>query len=92
MNFIRKIFPFVPAKGEVGKFILALLFYILLTPIGLPVGVIVLGITIVLAVLVPIFAILLPVYSLFGFIATILGFCGALENKNPTIVEVKAEE
>ena len=87
MNSLKKFFPFIPAKGEVGKFILGLIFYILLIPVGIPVGTIVLTFTIILILVVPVFVILLPVYALFGLVMVILGFCGALDDKKAKINE-----
>ena len=81
MNFLKKFFPFVPGKGEIGKLILGLLFYLLLTLVGIPVVVIALALTIFLAVLVPILVLLIIAYSIFGTVMVILGFCGALDSK-----------
>ena len=81
MNFLKKILPFIPNKGNVSKFVSGLIFYFVLPIVGIPVATILLGITVLLAVLVPVVVILIPIYSLLGLVMVILGFTGALEPK-----------
>ena len=79
MNFLVKLFPFIPEKGDTTKLIVGLIFYILLVPVGVPIATVALAITIILAALIPVVIPLLCVYSAAGFIFTILNFAGVMD-------------
>ena len=78
MDKLLKLFPFMPKKSEAGKFVVALLFYILGVGVILSVLTVVLSLTVILA---PAVAIVVPVgglYSFAGFIFAILCFAGVI--------------
>ena len=76
METLLKFFPFMPAPKETGKFILALVFYVIGVPIiSMIIGAL-LGLTIILVPLAFIVGIIASVYSLAGTVFAILKFAG----------------
>lgn len=76
MDKLIKFFPFMPAEKEVGKFILALAFYLLVpTPVAGIIG-FVLGLTIILAPVGIIVGFVLGIYGLMGAVLALLSFLG----------------
>lgn len=78
MKFLVSLFPFMPEKKETTKFIIALIFYPLVLLFGVPIVTVVLGVTIIFAVLIPVIIPLLVLYSMVGFLFAILNFAGAM--------------
>ena len=82
MEFIAKIFPFIPEKGDSTKLVVGLLFYISGSFVAIAITPVVLGLTIVLAILIPIVEPLILVYAISGVVFTITGFAGITNFKN----------
>ena len=76
MNKLIKIFPFLPEQGNVGKLVLAILFYLIAPSVaGFIIGFI-LGLTLILIPLAGIVGLALTVYSIMGIVFAILKFTG----------------
>ena len=92
MDIIKKIFPLIPKKGDVGFFVISLFAYFLGPFILCPIACIILALTLILAVLVPIVNILVFAYCFFGFVISILSFTGALNTSTEKSVDSKDEK
>ena len=92
MKFLSVLFPFMPTKGETTKFIVGLIFYAALFLVGIPIITVVLGISVVLAVLIPVIVPLVSLYSAVGILFEILNFTGVMKLANYKQKETEPNE
>ena len=79
MDKLIKLFPFLPAEQDVGKLVLALIFYLVVIPIiNITVGAI-LGITIILMPVAFITGSFFGIYGMLGIVFSVLSFMGKLK-------------
>ena len=81
MKVLKRFFPFMPAKGEAGKLVGALLFYLLGVNVINVVSASILGFTVILAPLAMVTAPVLGAYGSAGVILAILGVAGVIDFK-----------
>ena len=92
MNFFKKIYPFMPQKGDNTKLVLSLACFAVMFFFIDPIIFVCLALTIILAPLVAVVAPALGIYLLAGVVLTILSYTGVInlspekddgqENKN----------
>lgn len=91
MDKLIKFFPFMPKKGEVGKLILAIAFYLIATTIVAGIIGAVLGMTIILYPLAFVVGAVEFVYKVGGVVFAIMSFTGYDFNKQSEEAEVVVE-
>ena len=92
MDKLIKIFPFMPKKGEVGKLILAIVFYLIGTTIVAGIIGALLGLTIVLYPLAFVVGAVEVTYKVLGVVFAIMNFAGYEFSKKPEEAEVVVED
>ena len=76
MSKLIKLFPLLPDVKDTTKLILSIVFYVLVPGIAIPVTVIILALTVILAPLVPVVPFVTSAYSIMGIIFTIMKYLG----------------
>lgn len=76
MDFLKKIFILMPEEKNVGKLILALLFYVYVPVIAAGVVGGILGVTIILAPVATLVGLVCNVYALVGIAKSVLAYMG----------------
>ena len=78
MNFFKKIYPFMPQKGDNTKLVLSLVCFAAMFFFIDPIIIVALSLTIILAPLVAIVAPAFSIYLLAGVVLTILSYAGVI--------------
>lgn len=76
MEKLIKLFPLLPDVKDTTKLILSIVFYVLVPGIAIPVTIIILALTVILAPLVPVVPFVASAYSIMGIIFTIMKYLG----------------